>query len=700
MTFKFVNAASLTSLLLLPAFMRAQEKPDSTATPTPLTAVVVSATRSERSLESLPSPVTVIGTPEIKMTSAFTAGDLLRTIPGFALRDFQSALLSGPGRGIVTFRGLGGSATGRVLVLLDGVPMGDPFSGWMDWGRIPLSMLASAEVIRGGGAVIWGSRALGGVVNLRTVTPRRDELRLTAERGSFNTSHGAGTATIKRGKLSALLAADYIDTDGFNITPPAQAGPADVPMPLRNRLVTGKVNYDLSPALQVWTSGSSYRSGEPPYGIADDIRFNEARAGARWLSPSRGVATLSLFANNRIIDAKAFSINADRTASTPQRFGKSPAESEGVFAQWTQVVRDRHEISTGVDFTNTGGSYTERSGFVNNVFTQQRRVAGIQQFSGAFVQDAADLGHSFRLVASMRFDRVHSFNGRRTERTLPTQALVRDSTIADHNDQRLTWSLGLRRQQASWLALRANAYDGFRAPSLFEMFYPRFSSKGTVTEANSQLQAERLRGVEGGFDVEIGSNMLARVTGFANRVASPILDITVGTAGNAATVIPPCGLVAAKQTCSQRRNVPGLRSNGLESDFSWRPSIEWRLNGGYSYNATRVRAPGQPVDGKKAIRSAGQAATAGISFDKPQWFSASIEARYAGTRFDDDLNTIKLDPFTVLGLRVNREFGNRVTAHLKVENLFDRKFDVSRTKSGLIELGAPRWVTAGLSTRW
>jgi len=580
------------------------------------------------------------------------------------------------------------------------VPLGDPFSGWMDWGRIPLPMLASAEVIRGGGAVIWGSRALGGVVNLRTITPRRDELSITAERGSFNTSHGAGSASLKRGKLSALLAADYIDTDGFNFTPPAQAGPADVPQALRNRLVTGKVNYDLSPALQVWTSASSYRSGEPPWGTVDDIRFNEARAGARWLSQSHGVATVSLFANNRLIDAKAFSINADRTASTPQRFGKSPAESEGVFAQWTQVLRDRHEISTGVDFTHTGGSYTERSGFVNNAPTQQRRVAGIQQFSGAFVQDAADLGHALRLVASVRFDRVQSFNGRRTERTLPTEAVLRDSAVADHNDQRLTWSLGLRRQQASWLALRANAYEAFRAPSLFEMFYPRFSSKGTVTEANSQLEAERLRGLEGGFDVEIGSNILARVTAFTNRVAKPILDITIGTAGSTAQVIPPCGLMAAKQTCSQRRNVPGLRSNGLESDFSWRPSIEWRFNAGYSYNDTRVKAPGQPVDGMKAIRSAGQAATAGISFDRPRWFSAAVEARYAGARFDDDLNTIKLDPFTVVGLRINREFGNRVTAHIKVDNLFDEKFDVSRTKSGLAELGAPRWVTAGLQTRW
>ncbi|HUQ18183.1 MAG TPA: TonB-dependent receptor [Gemmatimonadaceae bacterium] len=697
MTFRFLT---LGVLALIPRITDAQEKQDSATAPRPLAAVVISATRSEQTVENLPSPVKVIGTPEIKASAATSVPDLLRSIPGFTLRDAQSGLISNPARGIVTFRGLGGSSAGRVLVLLDGVPFGDPFSGWIDWGRMPISMLGSAEVIRGGGAVIWGSRALGGVVNLRTIDPRLDEVRFTAERGSFNTSHGAGVASLKRAKLSAVLAADYLDTDNFNVVPASQAGPIDAPDPVRNGLVTGKLNYDITPSVQGWVSGSTYRNGQPPWGTLDDLQFNDARTGIRWLTQSHGIVTATGFAVNRLNRLKTFSINTDRTTSTPSRYQNSPANSQGLFAQWTQMLRYRHEISSGVDYTSIRGSLTDAYTFVNNAPTESRRVAGDQQFLGAFVQDAADLGHSLRMVASIRFDRVNAFDADRTVTSLKSGAVLNDSTIAGHIDSRVTWSLGFRRQQASWLALRVNGYQAFRAPSMYEMYYPRFSSRGTVTEANAQLEAERLSGLEGGFDLEIGPEVLARFTAFTNRVASPILDITIGTAGNTAQVIAPCGLMPAKQTCLQRQNVRALRSNGIESDFVWRPSAYWRFNAGYSYNSTRVKAPGQPVDGMRALRSAPNASMAGVSFDNPRWFSASIEARHVGPRFDDDLNTIELAPFDLVGFRLNRDVGRRVTARLKVENLFDEEFQVTRTRAGLAELGAPRWVTFGLETRW
>jgi iron complex outermembrane receptor protein len=235
---------------------------------------------------------------------------------------------------------------------------------------------------------------------------------------------------------------------------------------------------------------------------------------------------------------------------------------------------------------------------------------------------------------------------------------------------------------------------------MYEMFYPRFSSRGTVTEANATLDAERLRGLEGGVDVTLGHDGLARITGFTNRVVSPIMDITVGTAGSAAEVIAPCGLMPARQTCSQRRNVDGLRSNGIESDIRWRPFSAWTVNAAYSYSATRVSAPDQPADGMQALRSPAHTAVAGLSFDKPRWFSAAVEARYVGRRFEDDLNTIELDPFTIVGMRVNRDIGSRTTIHLKVDNLLDEEFDITRTRSGLAERGTPRWVTVGLRTRW
>jgi len=697
--FRCALVAGTTGFIFLPDIVRAQVQ-DSAESPSSLSTIVVSATRSEQAVGSLPSPVRVIGAPAIAATPTATVPDLLRTIPGFALRDYQSGMIAGPSQSIVTFRGLGGSSAGRVLVLLDGVPIGDPFSGWLDWGRIPLSMLASAEVVSGGGSIVWGSRSLGGVVNLRSVAPRRDEVSLLAERGTFDTWRVAGTGSIRRGKLGAVVAADYLDTDGFVLISPRQAGPVDQPEAIRNRVVSGKLTYDATPALQGWVAGSIFDGGQRPWGTEDDQEFDEARGGLRWAGESRGIATISAFANRRESRTRSYGINSARTAAVPQRFGTSPARSGGLTAQWTQVLRQRHELTTGLDFSTARGSVTEEYAFAGGIATQQREAGGDQQLAGFFVQDAADLGSRFRMVASARVDRVHSTDGRRRVRSLPALGLISDSTISDHTDVTFTYSLGFRRQQSGWLGLRANVYEAFRTPSMYEMYHPRFSSRGTVTEANSQLEAERLKGAEAGVDLGAGNAVLARVTMFTNQVASPIMDITIGTAGSQPQAIAPCGLMPAGQTCLQRQNVSSLRSNGLESDVTWRLSPIWRLAAGYSYNSTRVKAPGQPADGKRAIRAAQHSAVSTIAFDRPRWLTASLEARYVGPRFEDDLNEIELDGFYLVGLRVNRELGERVGAYLKIENLLDEEFEITRARSGLAEVGARRWVTLGLRTAW
>ena len=700
----FIRAASTLQLLALTVFQpeaRAQAKEDSAqSTPSPLEAVVVSATRSERTIGSLPTPVRIIGAPAIASTPAGTVPDLLRSVPGFSTRDYQSGYVAGPSQSIVTFRGLGGSSAGRALVLLDGVPLGDPFSGWLDWARIPLPMLASAEVIRGGGSMIWGSRALAGVVNLRTIAPRDNEARVHVEAGSFDTWHGAGTVNVRQGKVSALLGADYIDTKGFILVPPHQAGSIDRPQAMVSHVVTGRVTYDATPAVQGWIAGSTFAAKEPPVSRGDQQEFHDVKAGLRWATQSRGVATASAFANRRVSETRSFTINSDRSSMTPQRFGHSPAQSAGMSLQWTQMFSDVHEITTGADVTAARGSLVEKYAFSQDEATQQRKAGGRQLLAGFFLQDAADLGRGVRLLASARADRVQSSDARRTVRSLPGETLVSDSAISDHTDVSLTWSVGLRKQQARWLGLRVNAYESFRAPSMYEMYHPRFSARGTVTEANSALEAERLRGVEVGTDLSIGRSGLARITAFTNRVSSPIMDITVATAGTQPEVIAPCGLMPAGQTCSQRRNVPGLRSNGVEADLSWNPSRTWRFEGGYSYSDTRVRAPGQPVDGFQALRSAPHSAVASIAFDRPRLIGASFEARYVSSRFEDDLNSIKLDEFYLLGLRFNRAIGSRVSAHLKIENLLDEEYEVARARSGLAEIGPGRWITAGLRTTW
>ena len=701
---QFLLAASLAAL---PTALGAQQPADSSrladsahARPTALDAIVVSATRTEQALKSLPAHIVVVDGPAIQRSVAQTVPDLLRSVPGFTTRDYQSGVVAGPSQSIVSFRGLGGSSAGRALILLDGVPAGDPFSGWLDWGRIPLPLLQSAEVVRGGSSTVWGSRSLGGVVNLRTIQPRRDGAKLMVEGGSLGTYHGAGAATLRRGAVGATIAGDLLNTDGFVLLRPAQRGPVDRREAQTSRALSGKVTWDVTSPLQLWAAGGSYAGGDRPLGIEDRQHFDEGRGGLRWLAPGGGIGTVALFTNRRASDARSSSIDAARTVEKPQRFSTSPARSTGVSLQWTQTVLEHHQLSAGADLSSATGSFREQSAFATDTATRERDVSGTQRIAGLFVQDAAELAAGVHVVASLRGDRVGNVGGTRTFRDLVADTTIADSTFRDRTTSQLTYSLGSRWQATDWLGWRASVYEAFRAPSMYELYYARFSSKGTVTEANARLDAERLRGLEGGFDLTLGRTALARVTVFRNRVASPIMDVTIGTAGSAPEQIEPCGLMPAKQTCGQRRNVPGLLSRGVETELDWHPTQRWSAGAGYAFTPTRVIAPGQPSDGKEAIRSARHTVTSNLAFEAPEWVSVSLQARYVSARYDDDLNEVKLDGFYLVGVRLNREIGRGVSAHLKVENLLDQQFEISRTRAGLADMGAPRWITAGLRAAW
>ena len=688
-------------LVAAPVALGAQERADTTApAPKPLDAVVVSATRTEQTLKSLPTHVVVLDATKLTSTAAQTVPDLLRSVPGFTTRDFQSALVAGPSQSIVSFRGLGGSSAGRALVLLDGIPAGDPFSGWLDWGRIPLLLLQSAEVVRGGSSTVWGSRSLGGVVNLRTLDPRRDGAQIMVEGGSRGTYHTSGVASIRRGSTSASLGGDFWNTDGFVIIRPDQAGPVDRPQATTNRALSGKVTWDASSELQLWGAGGVFSGGERPLGTNDNQTFDEARGGLRWLAPNGGIATMALFGNRRTSGGRSFTIDAARTTETPQRISSSPAHSTGITLQWTQMLAERHELSTGADISSASGSFSERFTFVGEDPTRDRIVGGTQRIAGVYVQDAADVGAGVHLLASLRADRVQSVHGTRTLRDITADSSLADSTFADRTTSQLTWSLGARWQTTGWLGWRASAYEAFRAPAMYELYFARFSSRGTVTEGNAALDAERMKGIEMGLDLTPAASLLGRVTVYRNRVTSPIMDVTVGTAGSTAEVIAPCGLMPAKQTCGQRRNVPGLLSTGIESELEWHPSAMWTFGSGYAFTPTRVIAPGQPADGKKAIRAARHTVNTSVAFDAPRWLSVAVEGRHVGPRYDDDLNEVQLDGFWLVNVRVNRAIGHGLTAHLKVENLLNEEFEIARTRAGLADMGAPRWITAGVRATW
>ena len=693
------RATVFASLLALPAATAGAQAAttDTTLRPRSLGAVVVSATRTEQAIRTLPSHVLVVSRPEIAASAASTVPDLLRRIPGFNTRDLQSGIVSGPSQSIVSFRGLGGSSAGRALILLDGLPAGDPFSGWLDWGRIPMPMLESAEIVRGGGSMIWGSRSLAGVVNIRTIAPRENEARLVVEGGSLDTRRVAGTGSFRSGSFSGTVGAERWVTGGFITL--RQHGPADEAERNENRAVSTKLAWDANESLRFWLAGSSFAAGMRPIGIEERQFFDEGRGGMRWLT-SRGAFTASTFRNQRSAVQQSWTYNTDRTTRTVARITDAPAHSNGVSLQWTQMAFGGHELTAGSDFSSAGGQVTEVQAYVNNEPTRRRNVTGTQDIAGFFLQDAARLTDAFRVVGTVRMDRVSNSDGRRVLQNLTNNSVISDSAIGADTDDRLTGSLGLRWQQREWVGWRVSVYEGFRAPSMYEMYHPRFSTRGgTVTEANAQLEPEVLRGAEVGADMTLASSVVARITAFTNRVTNPIMDVTIGMAGDAAEVIAPCGLMPARQTCGQRQNLPGLRSRGIETELTWQPNVTWDVTTGYAFTPTKVSAPNHPADGMQAIRSPRHMINAGLTYS-PRWITIGLDGKYVGTRFDDDQNTLELPEVYLVGLRVNREITRGFTGYLKVENLLNEDFDITRSRNGTSERGAPRWITAGIRASW
>jgi outer membrane receptor protein involved in Fe transport len=130
--------------------------------------VVVSATRTATSVGDTPESVAVLTGEELDSSAAARLDDALRQVPGFSLFRRSSSRVANPTTQGVSLRGVGASGASRALVLEDGLPLNDPFGGWVYWGRVPRASVSSIEVVRGGASSLYGSDALGGVENVIT----------------------------------------------------------------------------------------------------------------------------------------------------------------------------------------------------------------------------------------------------------------------------------------------------------------------------------------------------------------------------------------------------------------------------------------------------------------------------------------------------------------------------------------------------
>ena len=202
--------------------------------------VTVSATRAPEALSRVPFTVQVIPADAFSSGAYLTVDDALREAADFSLFRRNDSLTANPTSQGVSLRGLGPSGASRSLVLLDGVPLNDPFGGWVPWSLLAEDSIARAEIVPGGGATAWGNASLAGVIQLFTGQPPPGSGSALVRWGDFDTRSAEFAQAVSLGPGVLELRAMDFATTGTTLVAPEDRGPVDIDAASRHESVSAR----------------------------------------------------------------------------------------------------------------------------------------------------------------------------------------------------------------------------------------------------------------------------------------------------------------------------------------------------------------------------------------------------------------------------------------------------------------------------
>jgi outer membrane receptor protein involved in Fe transport len=623
--------------------------------------ITVTATRTPARLGDTAASVTVLSADELAATAAPALDDALRQVPGFSLFRRSGSRFANPTAQGASLRGLGGSGASRALVLDDGVPLNDPFGGWIQWGRVPRAALARVEVLRGGASDLYGSAALAGVVQLvrREAAP---QVRGEAAFGELGSAEGSLFWAGKTAGWGAALAAAAGETDGYVLVAPEELGPVDTPAGSRH--ATGDLTLERALEagrffVRAAAFDESRRNGTPLQTNA--TRLFQGSIGGDW-GLGRGLLAARAWTGEQDFEQTFTAVAADRGSERLTRAQEVPAETAGGSLQWTQPAGARQTLVAGIELRDVEGQ-SEETAFTA-AGSLRSAAGGRQRTAGLFAEDLLRLSERLSLALAARWDRWENdgTGGARTEEALSPRASL------------------LYRASARW-ALTAAAYRGFRAPTLNEL-YRAFRVGDVVTLANPALAAERSSGAEAGaLLTAAGGRLTARGTLFWMEVDRTIANVTLA--------VEP-GLITRR-----RENLGRSRSRGVELDLAARLGERWTLGAGWlSADAEVTSFPAnRELEGLRLPQVPRRQASLTLRRDDPR-ATLALQARWVDAQFDDDQNRLRLASFATVDLLAARPLGRGFAAFAAVENLFDERAEVGRTP--VLTLGPPRLLRVGL----
>ncbi|MGA1844743.1 MAG: TonB-dependent receptor plug domain-containing protein [bacterium] len=588
--------------------------------------VVVTATRMETPAREIASSYSVVSGEDMDTAQSRAVIEALRDIPG--LDPVQVGGLGGNSN--IKIRG---AETRHTLVLIDGVEVNDPISidRSSNFSGLLIDNIDRIEVLRGPQSALYGSDAIGGVINIITQKGEGDpKVSLSNEMGSFDSYRGA--LRISRGtdlmNYSIGLSRYYTDgisaaakeygnteRDGYeNTTASARLGltpTQEFGVDLMVRHIDAEGDMDNSGGTDgddinyVFTTHQSFLKIEPRLSLFD-MRWNQ-KLGFSYAKHQRH-----------------YSNGTD--PNHPADLSQNSYESDMVSFNWQHdiEIHPSHTLTIGLlEYEEERGQYQEYSESIWGPYADSKDDLTARTV-GCFLQDHITLDDRFVATLGVRVDDYKSFG---TEETYRIASAYRVNTM------------GTR--------LKASYGTGFKAPSLYQLYSPLYGSPA--------LEPEKSYGWDCGIEQGVWNDkVVTGITFFRNRFRE---------------------MITFDWDTWKYENIQKARSQGIECMLSARPADDLTLKGSYTYTDTEDLSTGESF-----LHRARNRFSLGADYALAEKGTAHLEVRYVGRRYDNDYSTspatrIILREYVLVNLSASYSVTESFQVFGRVDNLLDERYE-------------------------
>ncbi|MGH8447231.1 MAG: TonB-dependent receptor plug domain-containing protein, partial [Solimonas sp.] len=632
------------SLLLLaaPCAARAEPPPEGA---TELAPVVVTATRTEKTLDDTPIRTEIVDRAEIERTNARSLKDALENVPGLQLQQVH-----GKSGYQLSLQGL---TSDQVLVLIDGLPITSSTGSTTDLSQYSLAEVDHIEIVRGATSAQYGSAAMGGIINVIT---RRIEPGLagavSGDLGSYGGQNPSGRSFDAAQKhaqlrveggtqtLRARLAGDFVDDDGFSTDPDGWVREGDG---MRRQQYAGRVDWRPAEAGLFWFDGSLYREDDdsryeyfvPPNTIPqqrlESVDRDRYSGGGNWNWDNGMRAEIKGVSERYDSHSREFS-NSVQTGNRNAGMGLDHVTAQLDLPPWW------HQLWT------LGGDYDRESlrQTSNGASELEGQGDATRSSRELFVQNDVLLGDDWELLLGGRWQD--------------------DSDFGSHAVPKL----GLRAHllhEGDWDGtVRASFGQGYRVPNLKERHYLfDHSSLGYKVIGNPDLKPEQSNSWQLGASLGWRAVLKADVNVFRNDVRD-----LIQTDLEHAQVIGGIAYYTYE-------NVARAMTQGAETSLRWTATRTLDFTAAYTYTDTEDKTAGGEL-----TRRPRHMARLGADWTLPTRTELSLRGRYQSSELvanDSGAISGRSPAWTTVDLKINQTLTEGLSAFAGIDNVFDRQRD-------------------------